>query len=131
MARGKQKQTTPTKAKLDKRSNKVEICKADYEKVLHMYEMRSTQGEIANFIGITVDTLKRWEKRHLKDVNTAKEKRPFKLREQMWQKAEEGDWNAMKFLANNFLGMSDKQEVSANNDIKISFTPFQEEVDND
>jgi len=39
-----------------------------------------------------------------------------------WKKAEEGEWQAMKWLGANELGQSDKHEVENSGDIILTIT---------
>lgn len=67
---------------------------------------------IADCLGISVDTLKR---RFAEKIEEFRSRGKAKLKTLAFNKAEKGDFAAIKFLLQNYTGMSDKVETKAVN----------------
>jgi len=78
---------------------------------------------LADCLGISVWTLNR---RYAQKIDKFKSQGKAKLIMMAWKKAEAGEWAAIKFLLQNYLGMSDKVEnnnVNTENVIIRAFDP--------
>ena len=90
----------------------------DFNEFEKLCAMQCTAEEIAGWFSVSVDTIERRVKEHY-DCGFAeifKEKRgtgKISLRRAMFQKAIEGNTAMLIWLSKNYLGMSDKQEISS------------------
>lgn len=77
---------------------------------------------IARCLGISVATLHR---RYAEKIEVCKAKGKAKLKFKAWALVENGEWPAIKFLLQNYMGMSDKQEqtVTTNQPILMAYDP--------
>jgi hypothetical protein len=76
---------------------------------------------IANICGVSVDTLLR---RFAGLIAEQRSKGKAKLLSKAWFKVEHNDWNAIKFLLQNYLGLSDKVETkveSTNTNFELNY----------
>ncbi len=64
---------------------------------------------IANCLGVSKDTL---DRRYAAKMKEYRSQGKAKLLSKAWAKVESGDWNAIKFLLQNYLKLSDKVEHS-------------------
>ena len=64
---------------------------------------------IANCLGVSKDTL---ERRYAAKIKEWRSQGKAKLLSKAWMKVDSGDWNAIKFLLQNYLKLSDKVEHS-------------------
>ena len=77
---------------------------------------------IANCLGISEDTLHR---RFADKIDECKAKGKAKLKQLAWNKAESGDWSAIKFLLQNYLNMHEKvdQNITSNKEFVLAYNP--------
>lgn len=77
---------------------------------------------IANCLNISEDTLHR---RFAEKIALHKAKGKAKLLSKAWSLVEKEEWPAIKFLLQNYLAMSDKQEqvVTSNQPIMMAYDP--------
>lgn len=81
--------------------------------------MHCTQEEIAEFVGISVRTLKRNEE-FCRLYKKGRENGKISLRRMQWQKADQGNTTMLIWLGKQYLGQSDKNDYTA--DLKQEIT---------
>ena len=64
---------------------------------------------IAHCLGVSTDTL---DRRYAEKMKEWRAQGKAKLLSKAWMKVDSGDWNAIKFLLQNYLKLSDKVEHS-------------------
>lgn len=74
---------------------------------------------IAHCLGISKDTLHR---RYADKIEEFKANGKAKLKQLAWNKAQGGDWPAIKFLLQNYLKMTDKITHSVDEETSKAFT---------
>lgn len=87
---------------------KIEI---NWEDVRKLSLLQCTQNEIASFLGVSVDTLLR-RKEFCELHKKGMEEGRMSLRRLQWKKAQEGNTTMLIWLGKQYLGQSDKQELS-------------------
>jgi len=77
---------------------------------------------IAHCLGISVWTLNR---RYAQKIEEYKSQGKAKLLSKAWAAVDKGEWPAIKFLLNNWLGMSEKvdQTIATSQPIFVSYDP--------
>ena len=87
---------------------KIEI---NWEDVRKLSLLQCTQNEIASFLGVSVDTLLR-RKEFCELHKKGMEEGRMSLRRLQWKKAQDGNTTMLIWLGKQYLGQSDKQELS-------------------
>jgi hypothetical protein len=87
---------------------KIEI---DWEDVRKLSLLQCTQNEIASFLGVSVDTLLR-RKEFCELYKKGMEEGRMSLRRLQWKKAQDGNTTMLIWLGKQYLGQSDKQELT-------------------
>lgn len=87
---------------------KIEI---NWEDVRKLSLLQCTQNEIASFLGVSVDTLLR-RKEFCELHKKGMEEGRMSLRRLQWKKANEGNVTMLIWLGKQYLGQSDKQELT-------------------
>lgn len=87
---------------------KIEI---NWEDVRKLSLLQCTQNEIASFLGVSVDTLLR-RKEFCELHKKGMEEGRMSLRRLQWKKAQEGNTTMLIWLGKQYLGQSDKQELT-------------------
>ena len=87
---------------------KIEI---NWEDVRKLSLLQCTQNEIASFLGVSVDTLLRRKEFCVLHKKGMEEGR-MSLRRLQWKKANEGNVTMLIWLGKQYLGQSDKQELT-------------------
>lgn len=87
---------------------KIEI---NWEDVRKLSLLQCTQNEIASFLGVSVDTLLR-RKEFCELYKKGMEEGRMSLRRLQWKKAQDGNTTMLIWLGKQYLGQSDKQELT-------------------
>lgn len=87
---------------------KIEI---NWEDVRKLSLLQCTQNEIASFLGVSVDTLLRRKEFCVLHKKGMEEGR-MSLRRLQWKKAQDGNTTMLIWLGKQYLGQSDKQEMT-------------------
>ena len=87
---------------------KIEI---NWEDVRKLSLLQCTQNEIASFLGVSVDTLLR-RKEFCELHKKGMEEGRMSLRRLQWKKAQDGNTTMLIWLGKQYLGQSDKQELT-------------------
>lgn len=90
--------------------------KIDVEQLIKLAQMQCTMQEIADWFECSVDTL---ERNFAETIKRAQSKGKVSVKRSLFNKAEQGDLGAIIWFSKNFMGMSDKAEVTNENQIKI------------
>lgn len=84
--------------------------KIDWDTVERLASIGCTQGEIANVLGVSVDTLQR-RKEYAAVYKRGFDKGKMSLRRAQYKKAMDGNTTMLIWLGKQFLGQTDKQET--------------------
>jgi hypothetical protein len=95
----------------------------DYELVERLSRLHCTQVEIAEALGLSVDTLQRDDK-FCGIYKRGIEQGRASLRRLQWDAAENGDKTMLVWLGKQYLGQRDKQDVE--NTVKMDKSPVEE-----
>lgn len=87
---------------------KIEI---NWEDVRKLSLLQCTENEIASFLGVSVDTLLR-RKEFCELHKKGMEEGRMSLRRLQWKKAQDGNTTMLIWLGKQYLGQSDKQELT-------------------
>ena len=83
----------------------------DYELIAKLAEIQCTEEEIASILDVSVRTLQR-DKEFCRVFQTKKKSGKSSLRRMQWKKAEEGDRTLLIWMGKQYLGQSDRQEIT-------------------
>tara|TARA_R100000152_G_scaffold18399_1_gene10197 strand:+ start:9812 stop:10126 length:315 start_codon:yes stop_codon:yes gene_type:complete len=81
----------------------------DPEQVEKLAQFGCTNTEIASFFGCDESLIR---KSYSENITKGKDKGKIRLRQLMWRTAENGNVTMQIWLSKQYLGMSDKQEVT-------------------
>jgi len=87
----------------------------DYEAVKKLAGIQCTQGEIAAWLGCSVDTLLR-DQKFCEIYKSGMENGKMSLRRHQWRALENGNTTMLVWLGKQYLGQREKNEITGRND---------------
>lgn len=90
----------------------------DYDLIKRLSLIQCTQKEIASVLGVSVDTLQRDEE-FCCIYKKGQEEGKMSLRRLQWKAAQSGNVTMLIWLGKQYLGQTDKQEISTQEPVQI------------
>lgn len=90
----------------------------DYDLIKRLSLIQCTQKEIASVLGVSVDTLQRDEE-FCGIYKKGQEEGKMSLRRLQWKAAQSGNVTMLIWLGKQYLGQTDKQEISTQEPVQI------------